>query len=47
MGPWRICIHLKGVRRLRYKTLKIAKLIEAELFPEVRPKRGWPFPWAC
>ena len=40
----RTFIHLKGVERLGSKTSKIAKPIEDEFIPEVRPKRGWSFP---
>jgi hypothetical protein len=31
---------LKGVGRLEFKMSNVAKFIEAEFFPEVRPKRG-------
>jgi hypothetical protein len=44
MGIWWIFEGLlytkKDVRRLEFKTLNVVKLIEAEFFPEVRPKRG-------
>jgi hypothetical protein len=33
--------------RLEFKMSNIVKPIEAEFFPEGRPKRGWLFPWTC
>jgi len=47
VGLWRTFIHLKGVERLGFKMLNVAKLMEVELFLEVRPKRCWSFHWTC
>jgi hypothetical protein len=47
MSHWRTFIHLKGVGRLGFKMLNVAKLMEVEFFLEVRLKRGWSFHWTC
>jgi hypothetical protein len=33
MGSWRICIHLKGVGKLRFRVLNVTELIKTKLFP--------------
>jgi hypothetical protein len=43
VGARRTFIHLKGVWRLGSKTLNVTKIMKAEFFPRVRPKRGWSF----
>jgi hypothetical protein len=35
----------KKVQRLEFKTSIVAKPVETEFFPEVRPKKGWSLSW--
>jgi hypothetical protein len=43
VGHLRAFIHLKDVGKLRYKTSNIAKSMEVEFFPKIRPRGGWSF----
>jgi hypothetical protein len=40
VGHLRAFIHLKDVGKLRYKTSNIAKSMEVEFFPKIRPRQG-------
>jgi hypothetical protein len=40
MSLWMIFIHLKGIDKLGFKLLDVAKPIETEFFPWARPKKG-------
>jgi hypothetical protein len=43
VNPLRAFIHLKDVGKLRYKTSNIAKSMEVEFFPKIKPRGGWSF----